>query len=426
MTDRTQVCTKIDRCRICGSAQLEDVISLGQQYIASLFPVGPVSADIDQRFPLHVVRCSSTGGCGLVQLEHTVSPEILYAHYGYRSGTNEMMRANLDDIVRQIEDRVSLQPDDIVLDIGCNDGTLLGSYSAPGIDRVGIDPSDAVAAIDAPDITVINDFFTRETFNAARPGKRARAVTSIAMFYDLDRPAAFVRDVAGVLADDGIWVMELSYLPAMLDANAFDTICHEHLEYYALGPLEWLLRSEGLEVRRVDVNDVNGGSFRLMIGRSTNGLESGDDRLGIENLRKREEELQLTSDVPYRRFRDACETIRGDLTALLRKIKDDGKRVYAYGASTKGNTLLQFCGLDTGMIEKAADRNPDKWGTTTIGTNIPIVSEDEAREDSPDYFLALPWHFKESFLTREQDFLANGGRFIFPLPQVHVIGGVTG
>lgn len=333
-----------------------------------------------------------------------------------------MMRENLAGIVRQIEGTISLEPGDVVLDIGCNDGTLLGSYSSSGIERIGIDPSDAVKAIDASNITVVNDFFSRRTFELASPTKKASVVTSIAMFYDLNEPASFVKDVADILADDGIWVLELSYLPEMLKANAFDTICHEHLEYYSLAPMEWLMRSQGLEVRRVDVNDVNGGSFRLVVGRSGVGPLNDEAASYMDALRRAEEALELASDAPYRRFRESCKAIKEELTNLLGEIKSQGKRVYAYGASTKGNTLLQFCGLDSQVIEKAAERNPDKWGISTIGTDIPIVSEDQARAERPDYFLALPWHFYESFVIRERDFLERGGRFIFPLPEVRVVG----
>ena len=414
------LCTRIERCRICGSDRLEDVIDLGSQYIASLFPVGPLAPELDQPFPLHVVRCAEPGACGLVQLEHTVAPGILYDHYGYRSGTNEMMRANLAEIVHQIEEKVSLGRGDVVVDIGCNDGTLLKSYGTPGIERIGIDPSDAVKAIDSSEITVVNDFFSKGTFDLASPAKKARVVTSIAMFYDLDDPASFVKDVKSILSEDGIWVLELSYLPAMLEANAFDTICHEHLEYYSLEALGWLLTSEGLEIRAAQINDVNGGSIRAFVAHS--GQRTPDEEREMKELLRAERELKLSTDAPFATFRHNCSSLKRDLTSLIQEAKAKGKRVYAYGASTKGNTLLQFCGLDSTTIEKAADRNPDKWGTTTIGTGIPIVSEEEARQDRPDFFLALPWHFYESFISREKDFLDSGGRFIFPLPELRIVG----
>ena len=415
-----EICTAIDRCRICGSTELVDVISLGDQYIASLFPTGKLPDEVNTRFPLEVVRCSAPDACGLVQLRHSVAPGVMYDHYGYRSGTNEMMKRNLRDIVERIENRIDLESGDIVLDIGCNDGTLLESYSVDGLDRVGIDPSDAVKAIDRSDISVINDFFSAAVFEQAFPGRKARAITSIAMFYDLERPSSFVRDVAGLLADDGVWVIELSYLPSMLQTNAFDTICHEHLEYYSLRAIEWVLAGEGLKVDRAEINDVNGGSIRLFIRRAALATPSAD-ALNLDALRVEEDGLGLRTDRPYRAFRAACEGIRDQLVGLLETLNREGKIIYAYGASTKGNTLLQYCGLDHRLIAKAADRNPDKWGTRTIGTDIPIVSEDEARRDDPDYFLVLPWHFFRSFVDRERAFLDRGGRFILPLPHVRVV-----
>lgn len=411
------LCTRAEACRICGAASLHPVISLGEQYIGSLFPTGPLPAELDHRFPLEVVRC--TGGCGLVQLAHTVAPGVLYDHYGYRSGTNELMRANLEGISAAIEDLVDLRDGDTVLDIGCNDGTLLLSYGTPGIRKVGIDPSDAVKAIDSSDVTVVNDFFSAETFTSAVPGVKAKAITTIAMFYDLDRPQEFVADIAGILAEDGVWVIELSYLPAMLQAVAFDTICHEHLEYYHLRPIEWMLEREGLRVHKAEVNDVNGGSIRLFVRPAAIGVADGA-RNDIDALRRSEDALALDTDAPYSSFNESCMRMRSQLRELLEDTASQGKTVYAYGASTKGNTLLQFCDVDVRLVQKAADRNPDKWGTETIGTRIPIVSEEEARADRPDYFLVLPWHFFDGFVEREREFLERGGTFIIPLPRVRL------
>lgn len=415
----TELCRPTTACRICGSTELHPVISLGEQYIASLFPTGPLPEELDHRFPLEVVRCTKEGGCGLVQLAHTVAPGVLYDHYGYRSGTNEIMRANLEGISAAVEEMVVLNPDDVVLDIGCNDGTLLKSYRTGGIRRVGIDPSDAIKAIDGSEITAINDFFSFEVIARAMPGLKAKVITTIAMFYDLDKPQPFVADIAKILADDGVWIIELSYLPSMLQVTAFDTICHEHLEYYHLKPIEWMLEREGLRVHKAEINTVNGGSIRLFVRKVTLEVPEGA-RNDLDTLRRNEDVLALDTDGPYDFFNESCMRMRSQLRALLENATAKGKVVYAYGASTKGNTLLQFYGLDNELVKKAADRNPDKWGTETIGTHIPIVSEDEARADKPDYFLVLPWHFFDGFVTRERGYLEQGGTFIVPLPQVRV------
>ena len=410
----------IRRCRICGSSDLKPVIDLGYQYVAT-----HVWRDVDSekgapRYPLEVVRCGAAEGCGLVQLQHTVDPELLFADYGYRSGINRTMPANLAEIASEAARRVSLEAGDTVVDIGCNDGTLLDCYSIAGLDRVGFDPSRNVAELArSKGHNVLIERFSARSFLNARPEGRAKVVTSIAMFYDLMDPLGFCRDVASILARDGIWAMEMSYLPLMLQNGAYDTICHEHLEYYSLRQIEWLLQRTGLQIQHVALNAANGGSFRLFITHDDHGGEADD---GVEALRKKERALRLDTEGPYEAFRVAVGESRASLRNLLARIAGSGETVYVYGASTKGNTLLQFCGIDSSMVPKAADRNPQKWGCRTPGTGIQIISEAQARSEAPDYFLVLPWHFFQEFSARERAFLDAGGRFILPLPEVRVIG----
>jgi NDP-4-keto-2,6-dideoxyhexose 3-C-methyltransferase len=418
-----EICVERKTCRICGSSDLRTVVDLGAQYIASAFIAGEPPDFLRDPQPLEVVRCVSDDGCGLVQLRHSVAPRVLYHDYGYRSGTNEIMRKNLRSIVESVGALVDLQPGDTVLDIGCNDGTLLESYRAQGLDRVGIDPSTNVAEVArSKGFTVENDFFSRAAFERVRPGRKARVVTSIAMFYDLEDPTQFVADVASVLADDGIWVIELSYLPFMLERKSFDTICHEHLEYYALRQIEWMVERQGLQIQRIELNDINGGSFRLLIRNRKMGALPAEQVKELEEFRNREAAMKLATEAPYEEFRRAAQTVQKDLRDVVRSINDEGKIIYAYGASTKGNTILQYCGLDNLSIKKAADRNPDKWGRHTLGTNIPIVSEEQARQEKPDYFLVLPWHFFDGFIAREREFLDRGGKFILPLPETKIVG----
>jgi C-methyltransferase C-terminal domain len=241
------------------------------------------------------------------------------------------------------------------------------------------------------------------------------------MFYDLEDPATFVREVAESLAPDGVWVMELHYLPTMLELNAFDVIVHEHLEYYSLAVLERLLADAGLAVTQAELNDMNGGSIRLFISHAGAREVTPEAARSLEELRLREFEMALDSPEPYARFASNVERVRSDLRELCESIVADGKSIHVYGASTKGNTILQYAGLDTGLIQYAADRNPDKWGSHTIRTEIPIISEEDSRRMNPDYYLVLPWHFLDEFLDRERAFLEAGGRFIVPLPEVRVI-----
>jgi hypothetical protein len=414
--------TEIRACRICGGGALEAVIDLGSQYIASVFPAGDVPAHLDRPYPLEVVRCATAGGCGLVQLRHSVAPALLYANYGYLSGINEAMRANLRDIAEKVERMARLQPGDLIVDIGCNDGTLLSSYRTPHLQKIGFDPAKNVAQIArTKGLAVENTFFSSEAFRRARPGRMARTVTSIAMFYDLEDPRAFVRDVASILTEDGLWVIELSYLPFMLSNSSYDTICHEHLEYYALRQIEWMLGQEGLQVEDIEFNDINGGSFRLFIRKASFAV-AADSRRRVEKVRRDEAALNLNTEYPYTLFEEVASKQRRELVTLLADLRAAGKSVYIYGASTKGNTILQFCGIDHALVPKAVDRNPEKWGRRTLGTNIPIISEEQARAERPDYFLVLPWPFFEVFRTREADFLRSGGKFILPLPGVRVVG----
>lgn len=408
--------SKLRACRLCRHDRLEDVIALGEQALTGRFPrAGEPEPPVA---PLSVVRCLE---CGLVQLEHSVDMrEMFTTNYGYRSNINRTMRDHLTGIADAVGRVADLSNGDIVLDIGCNDGTLLGAYPGGKAIRVGIDPL-AGQFLDAypPDMIALASFFDAGVFLEASSGRKAKAVTSVAMFYDVEDPNAFVRDIASILTIDGIWVLEQSYLPSMLEINAFDTICHEHLEYYALHQINRVMEANGMRVFDVELNDCNGGSFRVFVCREDGPYP--ENRANVGKLLALEEELALDTRAPYDAFRKRVLNIRERLRDLVIGEAERGKRIYVYGASTKGNVILQFCGLDHRHIQGAAERNLLKCGERTPATGIPIISEQQARAQSPDYFLALPWHFKEEFLVRERDFLRNGGRFIFPLPEVEVV-----
>jgi SAM-dependent methyltransferase len=401
------------------------VLSLGNQRIAGAFADPNGSQPVQRAIPLDLVRCDMTrdqAACGLIQILHTVPGSILYSSYWYRSGVNRTMTENLHGIAHAVEEVVPLEAGDLVVDIGCNDGTLLDGYQTKGLRYLGFDPSDVGRYAVEKGYEVVRDFYSAEGLRRSRPDQKAKAITSIAMFYDLEEPRLFVADIAAALAEGGIWVMELHYLPTMLEANAFDAIVHEHLEYYSLAVIERLVGEEGLEVIAGELNDINGGSIRLFIGHAGQHQQTPEQVAQLQALRIAEFELALDSPEPYEEFRVRVEKVRDDLAALCRKIVDEGKTIHVYGASTKGNTILQYAGIDSSLIAAAADRNEDKWGSETIGTKIPIISEEESRAANPDYYLALPWHFLDEFLERESEFLARGGQFIVPLPEVRVIG----
>ena len=400
------------------------MLSLGDQYIAGAFAEPGGEQPVARRIPLELVRCDMTRneeGCGLVQLRHTVPGSILYRSYWYRSGVNQTMTRNLHQIAAQAEEMVELHPGDLVIDIGCNDGTLLDGYHASNLKYLGFDPSDVSRYAVQKGYHVVRDFYSYDQLRQHHVDRKARIITSIAMFYDLEYPRAFVAEVQQALADDGVWVIELHYLPAMLDMNQFDAIVHEHLEYYSLAVIERLLAEAGLRVVRAELNAINGGSVRLFIRHAAHFAPGDAHAEGLQRLRVREFEMALDAAEPYDQFAAAAQNVRESLVSVCRKLVEEGKTIHIYGASTKGNTILQYAGIDSTLVPYAADRNPDKHGSETIGTRIPIISEERSRELQPDYYLALPWHFMDEFLERESEFLDRGGQFIVPMPEVRIV-----
>jgi len=410
-------------CRSCGSSSLRFVLSLGNQYVSN-FVEDPLEEYV--KAPLELVLCDQTsGGCSLLQLRHTVRPELMFKEYWYLSGVNEAMIAALRDVTNKAEQMVALSQGDIVLDIGCNDGTLLRSYDAENLKLVGFEPAENLIPLAEVGTTkTINDFFSFKLFEKHFPHDQAKIITSIAMFYDLEEPNEFVEDIVRCIHPEGMWVIQMNYLPSMLQQNAFDNICHEHLEYYSMGALRNLLEGHGLEVFDAELNDVNGGSFRAYVKNKNSGFPKG--RNGSQRRLKKIEDLERTLGLcrreVYDEFALRVQGLKKRLYGFVKAETQRGKTIYVYGASTRGNTLLQFCNLDSRLIRAAADRNPQKWGKKTVGTMIPIISEEQARVRKPDYFLILPWHFLEVFKQREQEYLRSGGKFVVPLPEFQVIG----
>ncbi len=401
---------------------LVPVLSLGVQSISDFVSKNSLTPSA----PLELILCDpSRNGCGLLQLKHTVDQQYMYRNYWYRSGVNQTMRVALADITKSVAELIPLTKNSIVVDTGSNDNTLLNSYQVRDLNKVGFEPAiNLMPYAKNTSATIINDFFTANLFKD-KVGKKvkAQAVTSIAMFYDLEQPNEFVADIREILAPDGLWIIQMAYLPVMLADNIFDNICHEHLEYYSLSSLEFLLKRHDLKVIDVELNNVNGGSYRTFITHKGSKLpprSGASERLA--QLRFKENAMHLATTIPYQLFRDRVAQIKRQVVDFIVQEKSTGKTIYVYGASTKGNTLLQYFNLNHKVITAAAERNPAKWGKRTVSTNIPIISEKKARDDNPDYFLILPWHFLAEFKNRESQYLENGGKFIVPLPKFRVIG----
>ncbi|HSV18775.1 MAG TPA: class I SAM-dependent methyltransferase [Casimicrobiaceae bacterium] len=406
----------IDRCRVGGTPNLVSVLDLGRQALTGVFP--RTASEPVTEAPLELVWSPDSG---LLQLRHSYDPGEMYGeNYGYRSGLNQSMVDHLGSKVRYLERLVRPVSGDTVVDIGSNDATTLKAYSVQGLQRIGIDPTGRKFAAYYPaDIRLVPDFFSADAYRTVTRAP-AKIVTSIAMLYDLESPIDFARQVASVLADDGVWHFEQSYMPSMLRLNSYDTICHEHLEYYSLGVIARILEAADLRMVDVVMNNVNGGSFAVTATKSSNRALPANQAV-IDWLLAQEERMGLGTPRPFRDFEERVFRHRDDLKRLIRSLVADGRKVLGYGASTKGNVLLQFCGFTSADIAAIAEVNEDKFGRVTPGTHIPIVSEKDARAMRPDYFLVLPWHFKDGIVRREKEFLASGGKFIFPFPEIEIV-----
>ncbi|WP_329427660.1 class I SAM-dependent methyltransferase [Streptosporangium sp. NBC_01495] len=407
--------TECTECRICGNRTLLPVLDLGTQALTGVFP-----GSLDQivpTAPLELVRCSPDG-CGLVQLRHTADLSLMYGdNYGYRSGIRPYMINHLHGKVARLTGMVDLGSGDLVLDIGSNDSTLLRGYPADGPTLVGIDPTGEKWRGYYPGhIDLIPDFFSKAVFAERYGDRKAKIVTSIAMFYDLPDPVGFMADVRDILTDDGVWMVEMSDLASMLGSLAYDAVCQEHLEYYALGQIEWMAERVGLTLTSAEHTDANGGSLCLTLVRDP--ARHKVDAASIDRMRRREADLELNTVAPYETFARRVREHRDELRAFLDDSRAAGKLTLGYGASTKGNVVLQYCGIDSGDLPCIGEVSPGKHGCFTPGTGIPIVSEEEAKARRPDQLLVLPWVHRDGFVEREREFLAGGGKMVFPLPSV--------
>jgi hypothetical protein len=358
------------------------------------------------------------GGCGLVQLTHSYDLGEMYGdNYGYRSGLNASMVVHLHAKVARVLERVALRPGDLVVDVGANDGTTLGAYpESSGADLLGIDPTAAkFRQYYKPHVDLCADFFSTKTLRAVRPGKQVRILTSFSMFYDLEAPMAFMQDVHDVLTDDGVWVFEQSYMPTMLAALSYDTVCHEHLEYYALKQVKWMADRVGFTLVDVAFNDVNGGSFSVTAAKSTSGMAESPE---VARILAQETAARLDTLAPFEDFAARTAASRDGLRAFIDDARARGMTIAALGASTKGNVLLQYCGIDTSDIAAVGEVNPDKFGALTPGTWLPIRPEAEVLAGNDDYLLVLPWHFRRHFLANAA---YAGRRLVFPQPRLEVV-----
>lgn len=406
------------KCTVC-QTELQPSFSLGELYLSNFIPTDQ-SSHTYPKSDLTVLMCPT---CGTGRLKNTVDTSLLYSKYWYYSGINQTMKTALKNVVDSCMNSIPYENGDVWLDIASNDNTLL-SIVPTTFRRIGIDPSNVSKEAFVPRGSVIvNDFFSKEAYNRVYSSK-AKFITCIAMFYDLENPHRFLDDVSEILSDDGVFVIQISYTPLMIRQLEFGNVCAEHVMYYSLDGLRQLLSQHGLYVVDCELNDINGGSFRVYCVKSQskhfkNPQQRDVAYFRVESLIAHERAQDRVADMAN--FGNRIESLKHKTRNFISQEVAKGKKVYAYGASTKGNTLLQYFGLDNSLIKKVAERNNQKWGLKTIGTNIPVCSEKEMRDDNPDYLLILPWHFIEEFKIREEDFLLKGGKFITPCPEFEII-----
>lgn len=405
----------IDTCRICGSDELHFLFSLGDQYVNNFVPESEIHSG--NKVPINIILCRR---CGLVQQRHTADQEFLYTRqYWYKSGVTEMMRNALADITKTVENLIPLEFHDVVLDIGSNDGTLLRSYTKPLV-TVGVEPALNLADEGKQGVNYfINDFWDAEKY-MERVGKKAKVITAIGMFYDLEDPNTFIGDIEKCLDDNGVFISQLMCLKNMMNTMDIGNLCHEHLEFYSLRSLMYLFDKNGLEIFDIATNKVNNESYRIFARKKGSQVQLVPN--GLARVKECLSHEQYLNDVyVLKDFFKTMEKNKDETIKYLKELKEKGFKTWLYGASTKGNTILQYYGIDTSLVEAAAERSPSKWGLYTIGTGIPIVSEEEARCVDPSHFFVLPYTFLEEFKKREVVWRSNGGRFIVPLPHLRVV-----
>jgi len=405
---------------------MKKLLTIGNYYISNFLKDNENSSS--EKYSLDLILDEKNNS---VRLKEIAPAQSMYGKYWYRSGTNDSMTNQLKNIVDEIIKNTSFKKDDIWLDIACNDGTLLKFVPKEFI-KLGIDPADNSYYEQSSKVAnkVVQDFFSKEAYDKTGFGnKKCKIITIIAMFYDIENPQKIINDLYQILDDDGILILQMSYTPLMIEQLAFDNICHEHIHYYSLTTIKYLFEKNGFKIVNCDLNETNGGSFRIFLQKQKakeNSFGNAPFRdvcnLRINSILQLEKEkYNLTNKKIWNDFAKRLNKLKIELTSFIKEEKSKGKKIYGYGASTKGNTLLQFFNLDSSLITAIAERSPYKYGLKTVGTNIPIISEEQMRKENPDYLLILPWHFIDEFKKRENSFLKNGGKFIVPCPQFKII-----
>lgn len=416
----------LKKCKVCGSEDLTKVLTLNEQYLSPTFVATNKDNPLAKiKSPLTLVLCDKSkneNNCGLLQLKEITDADLLYKDYFYRTATNDTMRRDLKELVDQVISIVKPVVQDIIVDIGSNDCTMLNFYDDK-FNLVGFEPAQNIKFIDnGKNIKVINNYFNSKNFKENFPAKNAKIITSCAMFYDLEDPLKFVMDIEDILDEDGVWCCQISYLDSMIRFNNFYDICHEHLSYYSLESFEYLIDKFNLKLFYAETNSVNGGSVRLYIcKKNSRKFEKPEFKEKLDLLREREKNLNLTQSKTFLKFEKIISDLRTKTIKFVDEIIKKKKLVLALGASTKGNIILQHFNLTKDKIPFISERNPDKVGLRCLGSDIELISEEKARDINPEAFIVLPWNFKKEIVEREKKYLNEGGKLMFVMPYPHVV-----
>lgn len=406
----------ISKCRSCKSSLIKNVSTLGNQCYTGIFP-NSKSLKLPKG-ELSLVLCEK---CKLLQLKNNFNMNVMYgSNYGYLSSLNPHMVRHLKLKSKKLKKIVNLKNKDLIIDIGSNDGTFLKNFNS-GYNLVGIDPTIKKLKKYYPKyIKTIPHFFSSKIINKnLKLKKKAKIITTISMFYDLPDPIQFAQDIHSILDKNGIWHLEQSYMPSMIKNISYDTICHEHLEYYSLRSIKYIFDQVGLKIIDLEFNEINGGSFAISVAKKESPFKEIEKI--TEWLLNKEEIFQYNSLKKNIEFFKNVQNHKLVFKELLLNLKDMKKTIAGYGASTKGNVILQYCGIDDKIFDYVLDANLKKHNKFTPGTNIRILHEKKFNKKKPDYMVVLPWHFKSFILNKEKEYLNNGGKLIFPLPDIEII-----
>jgi len=415
----------LESCKICGNKKLKKVLKLNEQYISATFVKSNTENDLKKiKTHLNLSLCIQDGNlsnCGHLQLNEIMNPDLLYRNYFYRSSTNDTMKKDLKNVVERVLEIVKPDPQDIVVDIGSNDCTLLNYYQKELI-LVGFEPAKNIKFIDeGKNIKIFSNYFNAQNF-IENFGEKAKIITSCAMFYDLENPKKFVQDIKNIMDKNGIWCVQISYLLLMIKNLNFYDICHEHLSYYSIDSFEKLIEQFDLKIFYAETNKVNGGSIRFYVCKKEckkYNQKKFQDKL--DTLRQEENKYHLKDENTFFNFQKKIDRLKNKINSYINNIIKDKKIVLALGASTKGNILLQHFGLGKDKIPFISERNSSKVGLRCLGTDIELISEEKARSMKPKAMLVLPWYFKEEIIKREKKYIEEGGKLIFPMPYPHVV-----